>query len=172
MGSNASSARGRPNIIRGGEGGARGVNFLFVSPSFAKSACMTFVPVDNILVVDTANSQEPVAFVFNNCINEIEGYAKKEKGKQESIPVVCDYLEVFPEDLTGLPPDRSIKFKIDLVPEAAPVARAPYQLAPSELKELVTQLKDLLDNGFIKRSTSPWGAPVLFVKKNDGSMRM
>ncbi|XP_024962450.1 uncharacterized protein LOC112502702 [Cynara cardunculus var. scolymus] len=60
--------------------------------------------------------------------------SKKEKGNQESIPVVCDYPEVFLEDLTGLPPDRSIEFKIDLVPRAAPVARAPYRLAPSELK--------------------------------------
>ena len=97
---------------------------------------------------------------------------KKEKRKEESIPIVSEYPEVFPEDLSGLPPDIVIEFRIDLIPGAAPVAKAPYRLAPFELKELVAQLKDLTDKGFIRPTTSPWGAPVLFVKKNDGSMRM
>ncbi|GJT89418.1 putative reverse transcriptase domain-containing protein [Tanacetum coccineum] len=82
-----------------------------------------------------------------------------------------NYL-VFPEDLPGLPPTRQVKFRIDLVPGAAPVARAPYRLAPSEMKELSEQLKELSDKGFIRPSSSPWGAPVLFVKKKDGSFRM
>ncbi|GJW26397.1 putative reverse transcriptase domain-containing protein, partial [Tanacetum coccineum] len=72
----------------------------------------------------------------------------------------------------GLPPTRQVEFQIDLVPGAAPVARAPYRLAPSELKELSEQLKELSDKGFIRPSSSPWGAPVLFVKKKDGSFRM
>nr|GEY44802.1 putative reverse transcriptase domain-containing protein [Tanacetum cinerariifolium] len=80
--------------------------------------------------------------------------------------------KVFPEDLSGLPPTRPMEFEIDLVPGAAPVARAPYRLAPSEMKELVKQLKELSDKGFIKPSSSPWGAPVLFVKKKDGSFWM
>ncbi|GJT89948.1 putative reverse transcriptase domain-containing protein [Tanacetum coccineum] len=80
--------------------------------------------------------------------------------------------EVFPEDLPGLPPTRQVEFQIDLVPGAAPVARAPYRLAPSEMEELSTQLQELSDKGFIKPSSSPWGAPVLFVKKKDGSFRM
>ncbi|GJW85608.1 putative reverse transcriptase domain-containing protein [Tanacetum coccineum] len=80
--------------------------------------------------------------------------------------------EVFPEDLPGLPPTRQVEFQIDLVPGAAPVARAPYRLAPSEMKELSEQLKELSDKGFIRPSSSPWGAPVLFVKKKDGSFRM
>ncbi|GKG03574.1 hypothetical protein Tco_0311210 [Tanacetum coccineum] len=75
-------------------------------------------------------------------------------------------------DLPGLPPTRQVEFQIDLVPGAAPVARAPYRLAPSEMKELSEQLKELSDKGFIRPSSSPWGAPVLFVKKNDGSFRM
>ncbi|GJZ49423.1 putative reverse transcriptase domain-containing protein [Tanacetum coccineum] len=79
---------------------------------------------------------------------------------------------VFPEDLTGLPPMRQVEFQIDLVPGAAPVARAPYRLALSELHELSTQLQELSDKGFIRPSSSPWGAPVLFVKKKDGSFRM
>ncbi|GJY10227.1 putative reverse transcriptase domain-containing protein [Tanacetum coccineum] len=79
---------------------------------------------------------------------------------------------LFPEDLSGLPPTRQVEFQIDLIPGAAPVARAPYRLAPSEMKELSEQLKELSDKGFIRPSSSPWGAPVLFVKKKDGSFRM
>ncbi|GJZ08160.1 putative reverse transcriptase domain-containing protein [Tanacetum coccineum] len=75
-------------------------------------------------------------------------------------------------DLPGLPPTRQVEFQIDLIPGAAPVARAPYRLAPSEMKELSEQLKELSDKGFIRPSSSPWGAPVLFVKKKDGSFRM
>nr|GEY54163.1 putative reverse transcriptase domain-containing protein [Tanacetum cinerariifolium] len=76
------------------------------------------------------------------------------------------------EDLPGLPPARQVEFQIDLVPGAAPVARAPYRLAPTEMQELSTQLHELFDRGFIRPSSSPWGAPVLFVKKKDGSFQM
>ncbi|GJV07905.1 putative reverse transcriptase domain-containing protein [Tanacetum coccineum] len=93
----------------------------------------------------------------------------KSKEKQlEDVPVVKD----FPEDLPGLPPVRQVEFHIDLVPGTAPVARAPYRLAPSEMKELSNQLQELSDKGFIRPSSSPWGDPVLFVKKKDGSFRM
>nr|GFB64257.1 putative reverse transcriptase domain-containing protein [Tanacetum cinerariifolium] len=71
-----------------------------------------------------------------------------------------------------LPPTRQVEFQIGLIPGAAPVARAPYRLAPSEMKELSDQLQELSDKGFIRPSSSPWGAPVLFVKKKDGSFRM
>nr|GFC68615.1 putative reverse transcriptase domain-containing protein [Tanacetum cinerariifolium] len=69
-------------------------------------------------------------------------------------------------------PTRQVEFQIDLVPGAAPVTRAPYRLAPSGMKDLSEQLKELSDKGFIRHSSSPWGAPVLFVKKKDGSFRM
>ncbi|GKB91985.1 putative reverse transcriptase domain-containing protein [Tanacetum coccineum] len=91
---------------------------------------------------------------------------------REEIPVVKEFSEVFPEDLPGLPPVRQVEFQIDLIPGATPVARAPYRLAPSEMQELSNQLQELADRGFIRPSTSPWGAPVLFVKKKDGSFRM
>ncbi|GJW07589.1 putative reverse transcriptase domain-containing protein [Tanacetum coccineum] len=94
-----------------------------------------------------------------------------EKGL-EDIPVVKEFPDVFPEDLPGLPPVRQVEFQIDLIPGAAPVARTPYRLAPSEMQELSNQLQELTDRGFIRPSTSPWGAPVLFVKKKDGSFRM
>ncbi|GKG50515.1 hypothetical protein Tco_0521615, partial [Tanacetum coccineum] len=87
---------------------------------------------------------------------------KSEERRLEDVPIVREFSEVFPEDLPGF----------DLVPGAAPVARAPYRLAPAEMQELSTQLQELSDRGFVRPSSSPWGAPVLFVKKKDGSFRM
>nr|GEX45635.1 putative reverse transcriptase domain-containing protein [Tanacetum cinerariifolium] len=98
--------------------------------------------------------------------------AEPAKKQLQDVPVICNFPEVFPDDLTGLPPPRQVEFKIDLIPGAAPVARAPYRLAPSELKELSDQFKELSEKGFIRPSSSPWGAPVLFVKKKDRSFRM
>ncbi|KAL0539863.1 hypothetical protein IC582_024084 [Cucumis melo] len=89
-----------------------------------------------------------------------------------SEPVVRDYPDVFPEELPGLPPYREVEFAIELEPDTVPISRAPYRMAPAELKELKVQLQELLDKGFIRPSVSPWGAPVLFVKKKDGSMRL
>ncbi|WVZ97494.1 hypothetical protein U9M48_043023 [Paspalum notatum var. saurae] len=85
----------------------------------------------------------------------------------KKILVVCDFPDVFPEELPGLPPDRDVEFKIDLVPRTAPVSRRPYRMAPDELKELKTQLQKQLDKGFIRPSSSPWGCPALFVEKKD-----
>ncbi|GKD91735.1 putative reverse transcriptase domain-containing protein, partial [Tanacetum coccineum] len=96
---------------------------------------------------------------------------KLKKKQLEEVPIVQDFPEVFPEDLPGIPLTRQVEFQIDLIPGAALVARAPYRLAPSEMKELSNQLKELSDKGFIRPSSSPWGAPVLFVKKKDGSFR-
>ena len=83
----------------------------------------------------------------------------------EAVRVVKDFLDVFPEELPGLPPQREIDFVIDLAPGVEPVSKAPYRMAPAELKELKLQLHGMLDIGFIRPSVSPWGAPVLFVKK-------
>ncbi|GJR99199.1 putative reverse transcriptase domain-containing protein [Tanacetum coccineum] len=99
----------------------------------------------------------------------------KDKSKEkrlDDVPTVRDFPEVFPKDLLGLQSIRQVKFQIDLVPGAAPVARAPYRLAPSEMEELSTQLQELSDKGFIRPSSSPWGAPVLFVKKKDDTFWM
>ncbi|GJU12497.1 putative reverse transcriptase domain-containing protein [Tanacetum coccineum] len=93
---------------------------------------------------------------------------KSEERRLEDVPIVREFLEVFPEDLPGLLHARQVEFQIDLVPGAALVARAPYRLAPTEMQELFTQLQELFDRGFIRPSSSPWGAPVLFVKKKDG----
>jgi hypothetical protein len=90
----------------------------------------------------------------------------------EDIPVVSEFFDVFPEDLPGLPPVREIDFTIDLLPGTTPISQAPYRMAPAELKELKIQLQELVDKGFIRPSMSPWGAPVLFVKKKDGTLRL
>ncbi|KAH0710891.1 hypothetical protein KY284_012318 [Solanum tuberosum] len=90
----------------------------------------------------------------------------------ESITVVNEFLDVFPEDLPGVPPEKDIDLGIDLLPDTQPISIPPYRMAPAELKELKEQLNDLLEKGFIRPSHSPWGAPILFVKKKDGSLRM
>ncbi|GJS39183.1 putative reverse transcriptase domain-containing protein [Tanacetum coccineum] len=97
---------------------------------------------------------------------------KSEKKRLEDVPIIQNFPEVFPEDLPGLPPTRQVEFQIDLIPSAAPIARAPYRLAPSKMKELSDQLQELFDKGFIRPSSSPWGASVLSVKKKDGSFQM
>nr|GEV91297.1 putative reverse transcriptase domain-containing protein [Tanacetum cinerariifolium] len=95
---------------------------------------------------------------------------KSKEKRLEDVPIVQDFPKVFLEDLSGIPPTRQVEFQIDLVP--VPVARAPYRLAPSEMKELSDQLKELAEKGFIRHSSSPWGAPIFFVKKKYGSFRM
>ncbi|KAD2392830.1 hypothetical protein E3N88_39807 [Mikania micrantha] len=111
-----------------------------------------------------------VAFLAH--IVETKSEKKNPYFPTEDILIVRDFPEVFPEDITGLPPTRQVEFRIDLVPGATPVAKAPYRLAPSELQELASQLQELTDKGFIRPSSSHWGAPVLFVKKKDGLFRM
>ncbi|GJS53703.1 hypothetical protein Tco_0627065 [Tanacetum coccineum] len=110
--------------------------------------------------------------VFLGHITEKKIEKKLEKKRLEDVPIVRDFLEVFPEDLLGLPPTRQVEFQIDFVPSVALVARSPYRLDPSKMQELSNQLQDLSDKGFIRRSSSPWGAMVLLVKKKDGPFRM
>ncbi|XP_073049009.1 uncharacterized protein [Primulina eburnea] len=97
---------------------------------------------------------------------------REEQLKVSDIPVVKDFPDVFPNEIPGFPPQREIDLSIELMPGTNPISRAPYRLAPTELKELKEQLQDLLEKGYIRPSMSPWGAPVLFVKKKDGTMRI
>ena len=90
----------------------------------------------------------------------------------KSVRVVRDFLEIFPNDLPAIPPKWEIDFGTDLLSETNPISIPPYWMAPAKLKELNAQLKDLLDKSFISHNISPWGAPLLFVKKKDGSLRM
>nr|GFC07409.1 putative reverse transcriptase domain-containing protein [Tanacetum cinerariifolium] len=110
--------------------------------------------------------------VFLAHVTTKEAKDRSEGKRLENVPIVRDFPEVFPKDLLGIPLARQVEFQIDLVPGAAPVAWAPYLLAPAEMKELADQLQELSDKGFIRPSSSPWGAPILFVKKKDGSFCM
>jgi len=116
-------------------------------------------------------------------INEVEARATyfmivaqtKKKSIAEQIvliSVVEEYADVFPDEIPELPPSRDVDFTIDLIPEAGPISMALYQMAPAELVELKKQIEDLLEKKFIRPSASPWGAPVLLVKKKDGSSRL
>ncbi|GJT99729.1 putative reverse transcriptase domain-containing protein [Tanacetum coccineum] len=109
---------------------------------------------------------------LSNYKAEIICHEKASDKKQEEIVMVRDFPDVFLDDLSGLPPIREIKFQIELILGATSVAKSPYRLTPSEMEELYGQLKELQDKGFIRPSLSLWGAPVLFVKKKDGSFRM
>ncbi|XP_027940213.1 uncharacterized protein LOC114194285 [Vigna unguiculata] len=102
-------------------------------------------------------------------------FARMEVGERKItsiIPVVQDFEDVFPEEVSGLPPRREVEFSIDLVPGTCPVSMAPYRMAPAELAELKKQIEELMAKQFIRPSTSSWGAPVLLVKKKDGSSRL
>ncbi|XP_070034749.1 uncharacterized protein [Nicotiana tomentosiformis] len=90
----------------------------------------------------------------------------------ECVPIVNEFPEVFPDELSGIPPDREIDIRIDVIPGMQPIFIPPYKMAPEKLKELKEQLKDLPEKGFIRPSVSPWGVPVLFVRNKDGSLRM
>jgi len=90
----------------------------------------------------------------------------------DKLQVVCDFPEVFPEEIPDVPPEREVEFPIDLVLGTKPVSMTPYRMSASELAELKKQLEDLFDKKFVRPSVSPWGAPVLLVKKKDGNMRL
>ena len=94
------------------------------------------------------------------------------KATVSDVPVVQEYPDVFLEELPRIPPERQVEFRIDLIPGAAPIAKALYWLASPKMKELCTQLQELLDKGLISPSSSPWGSLILFVKKKDWSHQM
>ena len=89
-----------------------------------------------------------------------------------SIPVVCEFSDVFPEDLPGLPPNKDVEFSIELESGTAPISRCPDRMAPKELAKIKKQLEELLEKGFIHPSSSPWGCPAIFVKKKVGTLWM
>ncbi len=99
-------------------------------------------------------------------LNSLKGFSI------DSVPIVSEYPDVFPEELPGMPPDRDVEFLIDLLPGSGPIAKRPYKMSVDELKELKKQLGEQLQKGFIQPSSSSWGAPVLFVEKKDRSQRL
>ena len=91
---------------------------------------------------------------------------------QEEVPVVKDYPDVFPEELPGMPPNRDIEFLIELLPGTGPISKRPYRIPANDLEEIKKQIKELSEKGYIRRSSSPCGAPMLLVEKKDKSLRM
>ena len=98
--------------------------------------------------------------------------SKKGQVNLEDISVIKEFPNMLPEELPGLPPEREVDLCVELLPGMTPISRAPYRMAPTKLKELKTQLQELLDKGFVRPSVSPWGAPVLFIKKKDDTLQM
>jgi hypothetical protein len=96
----------------------------------------------------------------------------KEANLLEAIRVVSEFPDVFPEELPGMPPERKVKFDIELEPGTAPISKRAYLVFGPELVELKKQIDELLEKGYIRPSTSPWAAPVLFMEKEDGTKRM
>jgi hypothetical protein len=90
----------------------------------------------------------------------------------KDIPVACEFPDIFPEDLPGMPPDRDVEFVIELQPGTAPISKRPYKMTPKESAELKVPLNELLDKGYIHPICSPWGCPALFIKKKDQSLRL
>ncbi|GJY19416.1 putative reverse transcriptase domain-containing protein [Tanacetum coccineum] len=136
----------------------------FMSTAFSSQIDITPNALDHDYVVELADG------LFAHVTTK-EAEDKSEEKRLEDVPILRDFPEVFPEDLTGLPSTRQMEFRIDLVPGAAPVVRAPYRLTPSEMKELSEQLKELSDKGFIRPSSSPWGAPVLNKKEHEEHLK-
>jgi hypothetical protein len=113
------------------------------------------------LSIPVAVVAKPSGRVYEAIIQEIQ-----------DIPVVCEFPDVFPEDLPGLPPERDVEFMIELKPGTTPISRRSYRMPPNELAEIKTQLQDLVEKGFIRPSSSPWGCLAIFVKKKDQTLRM
>jgi hypothetical protein len=122
---------------------------------------LSYGQVEVLLSIPVAIPAKPCGRVYEAIIPEIQ-----------DIPVVCEFPDVFPKDLPGLPPKRDVEFVIELKPGTAPISRRSYQMPPNELAELKTQLQDLLEKGFIRPSSSPWGCLAIFVKKKDQTLRM
>jgi hypothetical protein len=114
-----------------------------------------------LLSIPVAILAKPFGWVYEAIVPELQ-----------DIPVVCEFPDVFPEDLPRLPLERDVEFVIELKPGTTHISRRSYRMPPSELAELKTQLQDLLENGFIRPSSSPWGCPAIFVKKKDQTLRM
>ncbi|CAN6462677.1 unnamed protein product [Victoria cruziana] len=125
----------------------------------------TSININNLRGIDQVKRTDPI-FVIWWSTEDIP------KLNIDQIPVVCEYPDVFPDELPGLPPARELEFTIELILGTHPISKAPYRMAPAELAELKRQLQELIDRGFIRPSVSPWGASVLFVKKKDGSMHL
>ena len=135
---------------------------------------VTIHGIQSDLVSNVISAMQARRFLKKGCEAFLALVLDSKRGQVnlEDIPVIKEFTDVFPEELLGLPPEREVDLSIEVVQGTTPISRAPYRMASTELKELKTQLQELLDKGFVRPSVSPWGAPVLFVKKKDDTLRM
>ncbi|GAU39803.1 hypothetical protein TSUD_219780 [Trifolium subterraneum] len=138
-----------------------------------------YVPIDlnaesRALTALLQNTHQLIQYLGaeNKCFSIMLTMSSESSLSPSDISIVREYLDVFPDEVNSLPPEREIEFSIDLVPGSQPISVAPYRMSPLELRELKSQLEELLQKHFIRPSISPWGAPVLLVKKKDGTMRL
>jgi hypothetical protein len=122
----------------------------------------------------TLTNDEGIQVKYTATIPSSRAFCKKSVSGPtiDLVPIVCEYPDVFPEELPGMPPDRDIEFIIELMPGTTPIAQRPYRMNPQELIELKRQLDDMLSKGLIRPSASPWGSPVIFMDKRDGTIRL
>ena len=130
--------------------------------------------IDSSVMSNVISIMQARRFMRKGCETFLDVILDSKSGQVdvEKIPVVREFPDVFPEELPGIPLEREVDLAIEIILGIVPMSRASYRMAPMELKELKSQLQELLDKGFIRPSVSPWGAPVLFMKKEDGTQRM
>ncbi|KAD3336725.1 hypothetical protein E3N88_32244 [Mikania micrantha] len=145
--------------------------FFFGDPHSPELIYQGIRPRKSLKIISALKAQKCLSHGCARFLASVKATSSDEPSISD-YPIVREFPDVFPKELPGLPPDREVEFTIDLVPGAEPISKAPYRMAPLELKELKEQLQELLELGFIRPSVSPWGTPVLFVKKKDGSMRL
>lgn len=129
-------------------------------------------PMDATPMISVVRAEDLLRQGYEGYLAWVASVSGGQRMEPTEIHIVQEYLDVFPDDLPRLPSPRELDFPIELLSGTQPISRTPYRMAPSELKELKRQLQDLIEKGFIRPNTSPWGAPVLFVRKKDGSMRL
>jgi hypothetical protein len=121
------------------------------------------------MVTLTSPQREKMEVTVNMPVEAEAMVNQLEEKSLENNRIVCEYQDVFPEELPGMPPDREVEFSIELLPGTAPIPKRPYRMDVKDLVELKKQIEELLEKGFIRPSSPPWGAPVLFVNKKYGS---
>jgi hypothetical protein len=136
------------------------------------TACDAVIQCGKRSILLTSPAGERFEFAVDPAPSNTSAVNKLDGAALEDIRVVCDYPDVFPEELPGMPPDRDVEFVIDLLPGIAPISKRPYRMPSDQLQELKAQIKELMGKGFIRASSSPGGAPVIFVGKKDGTQRM
>jgi hypothetical protein len=136
------------------------------------TACDAVIQCAKRSVLLTSPAGERIEFAVDPSPSTVSAVIQLNGTTLEDIRVVCDYPDAFPKELPGMPPDRGVEFVIDLLPGTAPISKRPYRMSSDQLQEFKAQIKELIGKGFIRASSSPWEAPVIFVGKKDGTQRI